>query len=99
MIIRWVCEKCNKKWIYPIEICVYCKGGITKQKGTKIKVIGATKVFIQSPMHPIVPYNILLLQDEFGNRLPKKTMKEYKIGDTYTEQKAKTKDAVSIVKI
>lgn len=99
MIIRWVCEKCKKKWIYPIEKCVYCKGNITKQKGTKIKVIGVTKVFIPSPMHPIIPYNILLLQDEFGNRLPKKIMKEYRIGDLYTEQKAKTKDAVSIVKI
>ena len=99
MIIRWVCEKCNKKWIYPIQKCVYCKANITKQRGTKIKVIGVTKVFIPSPMHPIVPYNILLLQDEFGNKLPKKIMKEYKIGDTYTEQKAKTKDAVSIVKI
>lgn len=99
MIIRWVCEKCSKKWIYPVEKCVYCKGNITKQKGTKIKVVGITKVNIQSPMHPIVPYNILLLQDEFGNRLPKKTMKDYKIGDVYAEQKAKTKDAVSVVKV
>ncbi|MBI2659381.1 DUF362 domain-containing protein, partial [Candidatus Woesearchaeota archaeon] len=98
-IIRWICEKCSKKWIYPIEKCVYCKGNITKQKGTKIKVVGITKVTIQSPMHPIVPYNILLLQDEYGNRLPKKTMKDYKIGDVYGEQKAKTKDAVSVVKI
>mgnify|MGYP001618884055 FL=1 len=99
MIIRWICEKCNKKWIYPVEKCVYCKGGITKQKGIKIKVAGITKVNIQSPMHPIVPYNILLLQDEFGNRIPKKTMKDYKIGDAYAEQKAKTKDAVSVVKV
>ena len=99
MIIRWVCESCNKKWIYPIEKCVYCKGDITKQKGTKIKVAGITKVSIPSPMHPIIPYNILLLEDEFGNRLPKKTMKEYKIGDDYAEQKAKTYDAVSVIKV
>ena len=99
MIIRWVCEKCNKKWIYPIEKCVYCKGNITKQKGSKIKVAGITKVFIPSPMHPIVPYNILLLQDEFGNRIPKKTIKDYKIGDNYIEQKAKAKDGVSVVKV
>jgi uncharacterized protein (DUF362 family) len=98
-IIRWLCEKCNKKWIYPIEKCVYCKGNITKQKGTKIKVVGITKVFIPSPMHPIVPYNILLLQDEHGNRLPKKTIRDYKIGDAYVEEKAKTDDAVSIVKV
>ncbi|MBI2650077.1 DUF362 domain-containing protein [Candidatus Woesearchaeota archaeon] len=99
MIIRWVCEKCNKKWIYPIEKCVYCKGDITKQKGTKIKVIGITKVAIPSPMHPIIPYNILLLQDELGNRIPRKTMKDYKIGDEFVLQKAKTKDAVAAVKV
>jgi len=99
MIIRWVCEKCSKKWIYPIEKCVYCKGDITKQKGTKLKVVGITKVTIQSPMHPIVPYNILLLQDEFGNRVPRKTMEDCKIGDNFILQKARTKDAVSVVKI
>ncbi|MBI2655781.1 DUF362 domain-containing protein [Candidatus Woesearchaeota archaeon] len=99
MIIRWVCEKCSKRWIYPIEKCVYCKGPVIKQKGTNLKVIGITKVTIPSPMHPIIPYNIILLQDEHGNRLPKKTMKEYKIGDNYTEQKAKSDDAVSIIKV
>ena len=98
-IIRWICEKCQKKWIYPIDKCIYCKGNITKQKGTKLNVVGITKVTIPSPMHPIIPYNILLLQDEFGNRLPKKTMKDYKIGDIYIEQKAKTKSAVSVVKV
>ena len=99
MIIRWICEKCNKKWIYPIEKCLYCKGDISKQKGAKIKVVGITKVFIPSPMHPIIPYNILLLEDEFGNRLPRKTMKDYKIGDSFTVQKAKTNDAVAVVKV
>ncbi|MBI2557937.1 DUF362 domain-containing protein [Candidatus Woesearchaeota archaeon] len=98
MIIRWVCEKCNKKWIYPLEKCVYCKGNTTKQKGSKIKVIGITKVTIPSPMHPIVPYNILLLQDENGNRMPRKTMDDYKIGDDFIEEKAKTENAVAVVK-
>ena len=99
MIVRWICEKCSKKWIYPIEKCLYCKGDITKQKGTNIKVAGITKVSIPSPMHPIIPYNILLLEDEFGNRIPRKTMRDYKIGDAYIEQKAKTKDAVAAIKV
>ena len=99
MIVRWVCEKCSKRWIYPIEKCVFCKGEIKKQKGTKLKTIGMTKVTIPSPMHPIIPYNIILLQDEHENRLPKKTMREYKIGDDYTEQKAKSEDSVSIIKV
>ena len=99
MIIRWICEKCTKKWIYPIEKCVYCKGPVIKQKGAKIRVAGITKVAIPSPMHPIIPYNVLLLEDEHGNRMPKKTMKDYKIGDMYAEQKAKSKDAVAVVKV
>ncbi len=98
MIIRWICEKCSKKWIYPVEKCVHCKGAISKQKGTKLKIIGITKVNIPSPMHPITPYNIILLEDEHGNRMPKKTMNEYRIGDNYIERKAAGKDAVSIVK-
>ena len=99
MIVRWICEKDNKKWIYPVEKCAYCKGPIKKQIGSKIKVVGITKVMIPSPMHPIIPYNIILLQDEFGNRLPKKTMKDFKIGDAYIEEKAKTGNAVSTIKI
>ncbi len=99
MIIRWICETCNKKWIYPVEKCVYCKGDITKQRGNKLKVIGITKVSIPSPMHPVIPYNIILLEDEFGNRMPKKTMKDYKIGSAYEEKKAKSQDAVSIIKV
>ena len=99
MIIRWVCKACDKKWIYPVEKCVYCKGDITKQKGSKLKVVGMTKVSIPSPMHPLIPYNIILLEDEFGNRMPKKTMKDYAIGSAYEEKKARTNDAVSIVKV
>ncbi|MAE43073.1 hypothetical protein CMO93_04830 [Candidatus Woesearchaeota archaeon] len=99
MIIRWVCEKDNKKWLYPVEKCIYCKGPITKQKGNDIKVIGITRVSIPSPMHPVIPYNVLLLEDEHGNRIPKKTMKNYKIGDEYKVEKAKTDEAVVITKI
>jgi len=99
MIVRWVCKKDNKKWLYPVEKCIYCKGPITKQIGKKIKVTGITKVNIPSPMHPITPYNVLLLEDEYGNRMPKKTMRDYNIGDDYLIEKAKTDGAVVITKI
>jgi len=99
MIIRWICEKDDKKWLYPIEKCIYCKGPITKQISKKVKVIGMTKVNIPSPMHPLTPYNIILLEDEHGNRIPKKTMKEYQIGDVYELNPAKTSGAVIITKI
>lgn len=99
MIIRWICEKDNKKWLYPVEKCIYCKNPVKKQIGKKIKIIGITKVNIPSPLHPITPYYVLLLEDEYGNRIPKKTMKEHKIGSYYEIKPAKTDSAVIATKI
>src|SRR3989344_4121926 len=99
VIIRWLCEKCGKKWIYPVQKCIYCRGPITKRRSAKAKIIGITKVNIPSPMHPLTPYNIILLEDESGNRMPKKVMKDYKIGEMYEVQPAKAEGAVVISRI
>jgi uncharacterized protein (DUF362 family) len=97
-MIRWKCNGCNKVWIYPVKKCLYCKGEIKRIEVKPKKIVGFTKVVVASPLHPIVPYNIMLLEDEEGNRLPRKTMKEYRIGDEFVEERAKTDNAVSIVK-
>jgi len=99
MIIRWVSEDGKRKWMYPISRDIHTKGKIVKQISRKAKVIGITKVNIPSPLHPIIPYFILLLEDEYGNRMPKKTMKERKIGETYEIKPAKSDGAVIITKI
>lgn len=98
-MIRWKCEKCDKTWIYPIKKCLYCNDKIKRSETKPNKIIGFTKVVVPSPMHPIVPYNIILLEDDDGNRLPRKTMKDYKVGEEFVEWKAKTDKAVSIVKV
>ncbi len=97
--IRWVCEKCDKKWIHPVETCLYCNGAIKKQIGTKLKVIGSTKVYAPCPPHPVVPYNILMLEDEHGNRMPKKVIKDYKIGDAYEDKVDSSENSIAVVKI
>jgi len=98
-VLRWVCRKCNKKWLYPIEKCIYCNEKIEKEIGERTKVIGVSKVNVPSPYHPIVPYYVLILEDEHGNRMPKKSMREWKIGDEYKWQPSDDDSAVSIVKI
>ena len=98
-IIRWVCEKCNKKWIHPVETCLYCNEKIKKEIGKKTKVIGCTKVNIPNPLHPVTPYNVLMLEDEHGNKMPKKTIKDYKIGDIYEDIPDSSENVVSAVKI
>ncbi|MEA2036556.1 MAG: DUF362 domain-containing protein [Nanoarchaeota archaeon] len=97
--IRWICEKCNKKWIHPAETCLYCNEKTKKQIGTKLKVIGNTKVYITCPLHPIAPYHVLILEDEHGNKMPKKTIKDYDIGDIYEDKPDSSENAVSVVKI
>ena len=98
-VLRWICKKCDKKWIYPVERCAYCRGKTEKQIGAKTKVIGVSQVFIPSPYHPITPYHILILEDEHGNRMPKKTIKAYDIGDIYKDIPTNDEHAVSVVKI
>lgn len=99
MILRWVCQKCDMKSIYPIEECVQCGGELKRVVGEKIKVIGFSKVSIPSVSHPIVPYYALILEDENGHRMPKKTMKEYNVGDKYEVKPTDDKHGVSIIKI
>ena len=98
-VLRWVCRKCNKKWLYPIEKCIYCNEKLEKEIGLKTKVIGVSKVNVPSSYHPIVPYYVLILEDEHGNRMPKKSMREWKIGNEYKWQPSDDDTAVSIVKI
>lgn len=98
-VLRWICEKCNKKWIHPVKTCLYCNQETKKQVGKKTKVIGCTKVNIPNPLHPVTPYNVLILEDEHGNKMPKKTIKDYKIGDVYEEVPDSSENAIASVKI
>jgi uncharacterized protein (DUF362 family) len=98
-VIRWVCPKCNKKWIHPVEKCLYDGSEIKKVIGKKTKVVGCTKVFIPNPLHPIYPYNVLILEDEHGHRMPKKTMKDYQVGDSYVDTPDASENAIAVVKI
>jgi len=98
-VLRWICEKCNKKWIHPVKKCIYCNDDIKKQIGTKTKVIGVSKVNVPSLLHPITPYHVLILEDEYGNKMPKKTIKEYNIGDIYENIPDTSESAIAAVKI
>ena len=79
------CPKCKKIWQYPIKNCPECfleLERINPLAGRqKAKVIGVSKVSIPSFVHPKVPYFVLVLQDEKGNKWAQKSVKEYKIGE------------------
>jgi uncharacterized OB-fold protein len=93
------CPKCKKIWQYPIERCPDCFSNLERIKSEKIKVIGISKVTIPTIFHPKVPYFVLVLEDENGNKWIQKSIKEYKIGDEFELESTQSKNAVAIWRI
>ena len=93
------CSKCKKIWQYPIKKCPECFSKPQRMPGSKFKVIGISQVNTPTITHPIVPYFVLLLEDENGNRFVFKSAKEYKIGDEFKIDNSDNKDKVAIWRI
>ena len=93
------CPKCKKIWQYPIEKCPNCFLGLERLLTKTVKVIGVSKVNIPTLLHPKVPYFVLVLEDEKGNKWAQKSIKEYKIGDVVEYESTQDKNAVAIWRI
>jgi len=76
-MIRWLCKRCGEKWIHPVEVCINCNSKVDREVGSIFTIAGFTKVHVPSTLHPSVPYSVVLLKDNHGNLMPKKTMKEF----------------------
>jgi hypothetical protein len=93
------CKNCKKIWQHNIEKCPFCFSPLERIKSKKAKVIDIAKVQIPSLLHPKVPYFILVLEDEMGNKWIQKSYKEYKIGKEISFDIAENKKAVAIWKV
>jgi hypothetical protein len=93
------CQKCKKTWQYPVRKCPHCFLDLEKIKNGKIKVIGISKISIPTLLHPKVPYFVLVLEDEKGNKWVQKSSKEYKIGQEFKINSNQDKNAVSVWRI
>jgi len=93
------CPKCKRIWQYPIEKCPECFLGLERMRVEKIKVAGISKVNIPTIFHSKVPYFVLLLEDEQGNKWVQKSGKEYKIGEEFKTEKSDSKDAVAVWRV
>jgi len=93
------CKNCKKIWQQNIEKCPFCFSPLERIRSKKAKIIDVAKVEIPSVFNLKVPYFILLLEDERGNRWVQKTFKEYKVGEEIFFEIAKTKEAVAIFKV
>lgn len=95
-MVFYQCQKCNKKWQQPVNICPFCFSKIKRVKATKAKVVASSKVLIPSLLHPKVPYYALLIEDEYGNEYAFKSMERKNIGEELNFQ---TSDGINTVSI
>ena len=93
------CPKCKNIWQYPIEKCPDCFLGLEKLLTKTAKVIGVSKINIPTLLHPKVPYFVLVLEDEKGNKWAYKSLKEYKIGEEFIPEVSQNKNAVAVWRI
>ncbi len=93
------CPKCKKIWQYPLSKCAECFLELEGRKSENIKVVGISKVNIPTILHPKVPYFVLLLEDEKGNKLVQKSEQEYKIGEEFKVEKSNDKQGVAVWRV
>lgn len=93
------CKNCKFSWPYPIEKCPECFSILERVESEKAKVIGVGKNSIPSVFHLKVPYYVLVLEDEKGNRWIQKSKKEYKIGEEFELETSLEKEGVAIWKV
>ena len=75
------CLKCSRRWEYPLAECPYCFVPLKEMPAKTVRVNSVSKITIPTLLHPIAPYYVLLLEDDFGNFWGYKSEIEYKAGD------------------
>lgn len=93
------CQKCKKIWQHPIEKCPECFLVLEKMKSGKVKVIGVSRVTIPTTFHPKIPYFVLVLEDENGNKWVWKSTREYQIGEEFKTETTADNNSVAIWRI
>lgn len=79
--MRWFCPNCGLEWSYPVEECANCGKETKNKKSSKYRVIGFTRVNIPSPGNEGVPYYVVLMEGEKGDKIIKKTFIEPNFGE------------------
>jgi hypothetical protein len=93
------CEKCKRRWSYPLPECPYCFVPLKKIAGEKAVVRGAAKVNISTLFHPNVPYYVFVLEDEFGNFWSYKSEEERVLGDEFKIKANSDPGAVAVWRV
>lgn len=90
------CPQCKKTWQFPVGKCAECFVDIVPMPSKTIKVLEVCESTIPTLVHPKVPYYVLLLEDENGNKWSHKSVKKYSVGDLFETPSIADKNSVAL---
>jgi 3-hydroxybutyryl-CoA dehydrogenase len=79
--MKYSCQECGREWDYPVLVCVFCGGVVSKVDISCYVVDEVITVNVPSEDHPLIPYYILMLKDSDGSYHFQKTFQRHNIGD------------------
>ena len=93
----WECAKCGRSSQRPLTKCNFCGAELTRREDHAWTVKGFTEVFVPSPGHEAVPYFIVMLESELGERRLRKTFVRRELGETFDLSPESETDGRSVV--
>ncbi len=93
----WECAKCGRSSQRPLAKCNFCGGAIARRENGTWTVKGFTEVFVPSPGHEVVPYFIVILENELAERRLTKTFVRRELGETLDLSGESETDGRSVV--
>ena len=79
--MKYCCQDCGREWDYPVLVCVFCGGVVSKVDISRYVVDEVVTVNVPSDDHPLIPYYVLMLKDSDGSYHFQKTFQRHNIGD------------------
>jgi 3-hydroxyacyl-CoA dehydrogenase len=82
------CDNCHKGWNIPVEKCIFCGSSVRLDEQTsQFEVLGYSEVHTPSLGNENIPYYVYLLKDSNGNKVLKKSVHQYQLGDLFELEK------------
>lgn len=91
----YTCDNCHKTWNIPVDKCIFCGNALKLNEQTsQYEVLGYSEVHVPSLGNENIPYYVYLLKDLKGNKVLKKSVHKYQVGDLFELEKDISNDLV-----
>lgn len=91
----YICDSCHKTWNIPVDKCIFCGNTVKlNEQASQYEVLSYSEVHVPSLGNENTPYYVYLLKDSNGNKVLKKSVHKYQVGDLFELEKDISNDLI-----